>query len=569
MEILSHFNFQLRYRPGRQNSVPDHLSRRIDHKREVPNEEKTLLPPSLFPQEQHVIAAVRDSTSDDFAQEIYVAQAKDPLLLEYNMLTESERPPEGWHRHQDLWFYKGKIYISPSNSLRQRLFHYLHSSPSAAHPGRDATLEAVRRFYFWSTLRQDIERWVRECDICQRMKIRPKKPHGFLKPIDVTPGFWEVVTSDLITGLPPCKGFDAIWTATDKRGKMKHVAPTTSTLDSLGLYHLYLDNVWKHHGTSKKLITDRGPQFSSQMASNINKHLGIEMALSTAYHPQTDGQSERTNQEVEQALRTLVSYHQDDWVDWLPVVEFALNNRFHKGLQTTPFYANYGFHPRIGSLPQTAPQFTGSVDDFLSHLHKIQLDTKECLENAAADMKRFYDRHRLKTPEYEIGQQVLLDNSNLAINQNSRKLAEKRSGPFKIEAKVGTHAYRISLPSQWKHVHPVFHVSKLEPYHEDPQNPNHPRPPPDVVDDEPEWEVEEILDSKFVGKRLKYFVKWLGWPHSENSWQDESDLENAPDIVQDFHSKHPQAPCLLPDGTRSGNSLTKKTRSKKKKTSRS
>jgi hypothetical protein len=278
--------------------------------------------------------------------------------------------------------------------------------------------------------------------------------------------------------------------------------------------------------------------------------------MSTAYHPQTDGQSERTNQEVEQALRMVVSHHQDDWVKWLPIVEFALNNRYHKSLGTTPFYANYGYHPHIGSLPRiTTP--LDSVEAFVNHLHAVQQDTTECLEQAAEDMKRFYDKHRNKTPEYEVGQQVLLDNADLALNRPSRKLAERRSGPFKIIERIGTHAYRLKLPQQWKNVHPVFHVSKLDPYHEDPKNPNFVRPPPDVIEGEPEWEVEEIRGSRAFNNRLQYKVHWKGYEDAEDSWQDEIDLENAQDVIAEWYKKHPGAPRRLPDGALTGQPIGK------------
>jgi hypothetical protein len=345
---------------------------------------------------------------------------------------------------------------------------------------------------------------------------------------------------------------------------MVHIAATTSSLDSEGLYHLYLNNVWRLHGTQEKLITDRGPQFSSRFARDVNRNLQIETALSTAYHPQTDGQSERTNQEVEQALRAVVSFHQDDWVDWLPVIEFALNNRYKKSLGTTPFYANYGFHPQIGSLPRIDTPIV-SVENFVQHLQQVQKDTKRSLEQAAFDMKRFYDRHRGKTPEYDVGQKVLLDNADLAINRPSRKLAERRSGPFKILARVGTHAYRLELPSQWRNVHPVFHVSKLDPYHEDSEHPNFTSPPPDIVEGEPEWEVEKVLNARFANNRLMFLVKWLGWPDSENSWEEERNLENAKDIVENFYKSHPNAPRRLPDGSKAGDTVKTTSRKPKRK----
>ena len=212
---------------------------------------------------------------------------------------------------------------------------------------------------------------------------------------------------------------------------MVHLAPTTAMLDSKGLYHLCLQNVWKLHGISDKIISDRGPQYASRYSRDANRNLQIETALSTAYHPQTDGQSKRTNQEVKQALQTVISFHQDDWVDWLPVVEFALNNRYHKSLKTTPFFANYGYHPHIGSLPHIDTPIQ-SVEDFVAHLQQVQKDTAKALTQAAEDMKRFYDKHQGPTPEFSIGQRVLLDNADLAINRPSWKLAERRSGPFKV-----------------------------------------------------------------------------------------------------------------------------------------
>ena len=498
---------------------------------------------------------------EEFHSLLYYHQAKDPLVLEFNMATTSKPIPPNWAIRNDLWCYWGKLYIPPP--LRQHVFYALHVNLVAGHPGRDATLFAIRKDYYWPNLRPDVEEWICNCDICQRTKVKPKKPHGELKPIDPVPHPWGVVTSDLITGLPLCRGYDSIWTATDKRTKMVHINETTSTLDSEGLYHLYLQRVWSAHGTSDKLITDRGLQYSSRFTKDANKNLCIETALSTAYHPQTDRQSERTNQSVEQVLRTVISYHQDDWVDWLPVVEFALNNHLTKSLKTTPFYVNYSFHPHIGSLPQIDTPII-SVDNFVSHIQQVQKDTKKALEQAAEDMKRFYDRHRSKAPDFDIGQKVLLDNADLAINRPSRKLTEWRSGPFKILEKIGTHAYKLDLPLQWKTVHPVFHVTKLKPYHEDPNHPNFPTPPPDIVEGEPEWEVEKILDTKFTYNRLQFLVKWKGWPDSKNSWEPEKHLENAQDLINNFYRDHLNAPRRLPTRETTGTSLTKKTRKKQK-----
>jgi hypothetical protein len=572
-DYLSKFDINLRYRPGKQSSVPDLLSRRADHipEEDIPEPPVTLLPPSLFHSTKKASSpssspeAICSTKTTDFHSLLFTAQSKDDRIKEFNLLRESEAVPIGWSKVDNLWCYRGKIYIP--KSLRVTLFKMLHEDPSAAHPGRQATLFSMRANYYWPLMYQDIERWIQECDLCQRVKIFPRKPHGDLKPIDPTPRLWGVVTSDLITGLPPCQGYDAIWTATDKRGKMIHVAPCTATLDSEGLYRLYLQHVWRLHGTSDKLITDRGPQFASKHAREINRNMQIETALSTAYHPQTDGQSERTNQEVETALRMVVNYHQDDWVDWIPVIEFALNNRYKRSLGTTPFYANYGFHPRLGSLPQVESPVT-SVEDFVKHIQQVQKDTKASLEQAAEDMKRFYDRHRGPTPEFSVGQKVLLDNTDLSLNQPTRKLSERRSGPFEIVEKIGTHAYKLRLPQQWKGVHPVFHVSKIYPYREDPERPNFPAPPPDIVEGESEWEVERVLDARVRNRKLQFFVKWMGWPESENSWEPEQNLEHAKDLIGDFYHLHPTAPRKQTDGTLIGSPVIGRTQRKtRKKTS--
>lgn len=573
---LENFDLVIRHRPGRQSSVPDGLSRRADHGEAASKEERKqiqLLPDAIFEDKssptpisrskEQINSMLEPEPEFNLQHEFYLAQAQDPIVQKLNMTKEGEELPAHWNKPANLWLYWGKIYVP--EVLRQTVFRKLHADPAAGHPGQRSTLYSIRNNYYWPNLKSDVIEWVRNCDICQRTKVFPKKPHGELKPIDPVPRPWGVVTSDLITGLPPCKGYTAIWTATCKRLKYIHIAPTHDTLDSQGLYFLYLDRIWKLHGTSDKLITDRGPQFASRYARDVNKNLQIETALSTAYHPQTDGQSERTNQEVERVLRSVVNFHQDDWVDWLPVVEFALNNQYKVSLKTTPFYASYGFHPQIGSLPRIDTPIL-SVENFVSHLQQVQKDTKASLEQAATDMKRFYDRHRGKTPEFAIGQKVLLDNADLSINRPSRKLAERRSGPFKIVERIGTHAYKLELPSQWKTVHPVFHVSKLEEYHEDPKHPNHPSPPPDIIEGEPEWEVEEIRDTKFAHNKLYFLVKWKGWPDSEVSWEPEENLENSPEIVSSFYQQHPGAPRRLSTGEKTGQPLTKKTRKKKKRT---
>jgi transposase InsO family protein len=160
---------------------------------------------------------------------------------------------------------------------------------------------------------------------------------------------WKNVSADFIVGLPMSQGFDALLVVVDHAKKQMHAVPTTMETSALGLAKLYQDNVWRYHGLPNSIISDQGPQFAAELMKELNKLLGIQTKLSTAYHPQTDGQTERMNQEVEQYLRLFISHRQDDWAEWIAIAEFSYNNKIHSLTKVSPFYANYGYHPRMGT----------------------------------------------------------------------------------------------------------------------------------------------------------------------------------------------------------------------------
>ncbi len=174
-----------------------------------------------------------------------------------------------------------------------------------------------------------MKEYVRTCERCQQTKTFPAKPFGTLQPNAVPTDPWEDISADLIMGLPESRGYTAILVVVDRLTKMIHLSPTDNSLNSTGLARLYLNNVWKLHGTPKRVISDRGPQFVSQFMRELLAMLGTTPASSTAHHPQTDGQTERIDQEVEQYLRLFTNYDQDDEVDWLPIAEYTYNNRSH------------------------------------------------------------------------------------------------------------------------------------------------------------------------------------------------------------------------------------------------
>ena len=330
----------------------------------------------------------------------------------------------------------------------------------------------------------------------------------------------------------------------DRFSKQIHAVPTTTKLTAEGMAKIYRDHVFRLHGLPKKIIHDRGSQFDAKMMKELYKLLHIEGNPSTAYHPQTDGQTERVNQELEQYLRLYVNHRQSDWSEWLALAEFAHNNREHSATKMSPFYANMGRHPMDPSHARTSSPNL-SAEDFAKHIKETHALAQANLIKAAEDMKRFHDRHAGEEMVYEAGSKVFLDGRNIKTTRPSAKMEDKWFGPYEVIEKVGASAYRLNIPKTWKQVHPVFNVSMLKPAH-DPIFDSQKKPPPPspvIIEEEEEYEVDEILDSRIHRGKLQFLVKWTGY--NEPSWQPESDVKNAKDAVTEFYRLHPGAPRHL------------------------
>jgi len=347
-------------------------------------------------------------------------------------------------------------------------------------------------------------------------KHHREKPRNPLHPHEVPSLPWEHISIDLITGLPESNGFNAILVIVDRFSKMILLVAIRDTLTSFQTAEIYRDHVWSKHRLPKKVISDRGPQFAAQFMKDLHKLIKVEMNLSTAFHPQTDGQTERINQEVEQYLRLFINHRQTDWNNWLSCAEFSYNDKVHSSTGFSPFFVNYGRHPKKGiNFPKEVK--SQSATEFAQTMESIWEETAAALRIAAEQMKRYYDEHRADSQSYKPGDLVLLEGSNLTTIRPSKKLDHKRFGPFEILSKVGAAAYKLKLPRTWKTVWPVFNKVLLTPYtppqFETQQHP--PPPPPILIEQEPEYEVEEIIDSKLVRGKLKYLVHWKGYETHE------------------------------------------------------
>jgi len=188
----------------------------------------------------------------------------------------------------------------------------------------------------------------------------------------------------------------------------------------------------------------------------------------------------------------------------------------------------------------------------MERIEKTRGEARAALERAARDMKIFYDRHHQEAPVFQPGDKVLLEGENLRTNRPTKKLDHRRFGPFKVERKIGERAYRLKLPTTWK-IHPVFHVSKLLPYHRDDAMLPTP-PPPDIVDGEQQQEIEDILDQRVRRGKPQYLVKWRGFPMEENEWKNEYDLKDARELLEEFKARpRPQRQPRKKGGVMLGN----------------
>jgi hypothetical protein len=346
-------------------------------------------------------------------------------------------------------------------------------------------------------MRVDITEYVKGCADCQRHKVNTRPTKAPLQPIypkaETMP--FETVALDFIVKLPISQGFDSILTVTDQGcTKAAIFIPCNEDITAEETAALYIKHVFTHFGLPTKVISDRDPRFMSKFIQAACKVMGVKHAPSTAYHPRTDGQSERSNQWLEMAIRFITDQKQKNWAPYLPIAQFAHNNWPSDTTRKSPFFLLMGFNPCADWIHATSP--IPKVTICLEQLKEARIQAREAMIKA----QQSWVKHR-DTPKYKEGDQVWLEGKNLRINQPTSKLVPRRHGPFKITQVMSAVNYRLELPTQWS-IHPVFHIDLLTLYKETIMHgPNFTRPTPELIDGEEEYSVEKILDSRHFGRR--------------------------------------------------------------------
>jgi len=545
LEFLQRFNMKWIYRAGRTN-VADPLSR-------YPVSEAAYLTLLLGLESEREPGSMPDghpvpSTSPSGAwktrydapkfglppllrKAILLSYTKDPSLSDVS----SERVQQLCINSEGFLLRDNRIYIPPNDELKRVIMEECHDSLYSGHFGLKKTEKAVARMFIWDGQRSDLSKFVSTCATCLRNKPRQRRPGGLIQSVEIPSSPWESISFDLITDLPKTDtGYDAIAVFVDQLTKLAHFAPTTKTVSAEGFARLYVDHWFRLHGLSDKFISDRDPRFTSRFWEELTRLIGTRLALSSSFHAETDGLTERLNRTLETYLRHYVSADQSDWNQYLSLAEFAYNSAWQESVKASPFQLTYGKQPKapIGRTPASpVPGARALAERLALGISRA----KGLLIQAKSRQKSFAD-HRRREVEYEVGDKVLLSTKFLPIRfTGSPKLLPRYVGPFAISAKIGSVAYRLELPAHYR-IHPVFHVSLLEPYRSDGRY--QPPPPPLEIDGALEYEVDRILAHRTIkrGKRrlLEFLVAWQNYGPEHNSWEPERNLKNAKTSIAEY-----------------------------------
>lgn len=559
-DTIANFDFEIEYIEGKENVVADGLSRRVDHQHssqllavscsvsDSKSSDGSVASAAALP-----VARVRSCITvlTSILAEIHGCYRSDPVymkVLNQRQTRNSQfKVMGGYLYHKD-----DRLYIPSDRALKTHILHECHDTPTSGHLGRDKTIDQVKRRFYWPNMDQEIAAYVTTCDACQRNKPSHQSPMGQLQPLPIPTHPWQQVSMDLITQLPKSKkGNDAIVVFVDKLTKMVHYAPTTTDCSAPQLADIFLEHVVRHHGLPSSILSDRDPRFTGNFWRALWKCLGTNLTMSTAFHPQTDGQTERANRTLEEMVRAYVNFQQNDWDQHLVACEIATNSAKHSSTGFTPFYLNYG---REVHLPLDLALDAARVDrnpdasTRIRKLHKALELAQENIKKAQERQKQGVDHYR-RDVEFSIGDEVLLSTAHLKIlggshTDRSAKFANRYIGPFKIKRVVQKNAYELDLPSTMQ-IHPVLNISRLRAYHDGRESfphrtiPDAEHQPPVVIrpDGEQLYEVESVLAKRGVGTRVRYLIKWKGWPIWESTWEPKRNLQGAEEIVEEFEQQ--------------------------------
>ncbi|KAL0154206.1 hypothetical protein M9458_050460, partial [Cirrhinus mrigala] len=490
--FFEHFNFNLSYRPGSKNTKADALSRQ--HQKDTATSDPApVLPPQI------ILAPIRWGLEERVRQ----SHSQEPP------------PPET---------PAGRLFVP--NNLRQEVLQWGHDSTLAGHQGVQRTTSFISRAFWWRTLRKDVQE-------------RP----------------WTHISLDFVSGLPVSSGKNTILTIVDRFSKAVHLVALSGLPSAKTTAELILEHVVRLHGFPQDIVSDRGPQFTAKFWQAFCRLVGTTSSLSSGFHPQTNGQTERANQQLERFLRCFASEHQRSWASYLVWAE--LSNNLHTSTATglSPFEVCYGFQPPIFEHQEPEVEVP-SAQQLVRRCRRLWNHARAAILRAN---RRYITQHRRRHPPgrlFHVGDRVYLSTRNINLKTDSRKLTPRFIGPFKITHRLNPVTFRLQLPASLR-VHPIFHQSQLKPVFFSPLSPQVPAPPPPrIVDGGPAYTVRRILDSRPRGRGTQYLVDWEGYGPEERSWVPGRFILD-PALIQDYRRRVSSAPGPSGAGPGGGGTVTR------------
>jgi hypothetical protein len=494
------FDFGVEYKPGAQNKVADALSRR-----DTPDGAVLAISAPRF----------------DYVARLRQDQQGHPESVA--LLDELKAGSRGapWAIVDGLLTYDGRLFVPPSSPLLQEILAAVHGD---GHEGVQRTLHRLRRDFHFPAMRQVVQEFVRACSTCQRHKSQHLLPAGLLLPLPVPSGVWTDIGLDFIEALPRVRGKSVILTVVDRFSKYAHFIPLAHPYSAETVAQAFFSDIVRLHGMPQSIVSDRDAVFTSTFWQELMRLMGAKLHMTSAFHPQSDGQSEAANKVIAMYLRCFTGDRPREWIRWLPWAEYMYNTAYQSSLRDTPFHVVYGRHPPSIRSYEVGDTRVAAVAKTMAEREEFLEEVRLRLEQAQDVQKRFYDnKHR--EVSYSVGDWVLLRLRNRPVASMSLeakgKLQARFFGPYCVTEVINPAAVRLALPPQAK-IHDVFHVGLLKKWVGAPptSTPALPAISRGAVLPEP----ERVVRSRLARGCKEVLVRWKGQPASAATWEDREEF---------------------------------------------